>query len=356
MLGDGPLRQRMLKRSSENSFTLLPGAVSNEQVALYMRAADLMVLPSLTEGRPVSVLEAMQIGLPVLASRVGDIPELIKDGVNGILIEPGSERQLTEELRRLISNPGLLNHLRDEAMQRVKNDQFLLPSLLEEVLKNPDYDQYWRNAQHRHFKRRARERARTTLSLLPGGVRSVLDAGCGRGETLQMLTSCGYNANGVDISSVAVSKVKEHGLKAGILDLEKDTIDQDFDAVVCMEVLEHLSEPEAALRKLSNALREGGCLIVSLPNEKNIYHLFKNIFAPNPAHLHCFTHGRAVSLFARAGLTVARRVPLALLPNLPGFGLLRRALCRLWPAAFAISNVYLLKPESSVLDPDENWK
>ena len=356
MLGDGPLRSRLLRENTHGNSILLPGAVSNEEVALYMKAADLMVLPSLTEGRPVSVLEAMQTGLPVLATRVGDIPELIKNGVNGILIEPDSLLQLKEKLCQLLSNPELLNRLRDGAMQRVKEEQSPLPSLLREIMQAPDYNRYWCNAQPSHFKKRARERARAALSLLPGGVHSVLDAGCGRGETLQMLTSCGYDASGVDVSSVAVNKAKEQGLKAEILDLEKDSIDQEFDTVVCMEVLEHLSKPETALRKLAGVLKDGGRLVVSLPNEKNAYHLLKNLFAPNPAHIHRFTHGRALALFARADLKVEKRVSLPVLPRVPGFGLLRRALCRLWPAAFTVSNVYLLKPGSSVLDPDENRK
>jgi 2-polyprenyl-6-hydroxyphenyl methylase/3-demethylubiquinone-9 3-methyltransferase len=184
----------------------------------------------------------------------------------------------------------------------------------------------------------------------------VLDAGCGRGETLQALASCGLAAQGVDVSSEAVSRAKEMGLDAEVLDLEKDAVDREFDTIVCMEVLEHLSEPEAALRKLAGALRAGGRLIVSLPNEWNFYHLLKNLFAPNPAHLHRFTHGRAKALFARAGLRIKRRIPLPVLPHLPGLGLLRRALCRLWPAAFAISNVYLLSAEGARLDRGKGRK
>ncbi len=356
MLGDGPLRPRLLRENARCDSILLPGAVPSREVALYMKAADLLVLPSLTEGRPVSILEAMQTGLPVLASRVGDVPEMIDDGENGVLVEPGSEKQLTMQLNRLLADSGLLKRLRDGAMQRVKQMQSPLPSLLGEVIETPDYDRFWLDARRGHFKRRARERARAALTLLPKRARSVLDAGCGRGETLQMMTSCGLEAKGVDVSTVAVNGVKELDLDAEVLDLEKDAIGRKYDAVICMEVLEHLGEPGAVLRKLAGALAEGGRLVVSLPNEWNIYHLFKNLFAPNPTHLHRFNHGRATALFAGTGLRVERRISLPVLPRLPGFGLLRKALCRLWPGAFAISNVYLLAPENAGLDRDDNRK
>jgi hypothetical protein len=123
--------------------------------------------------------------------------------------------------------------------------------------------------------------------------------------------------------------------------------------VFCLEVLEHLRQPGTVLGKLASA---AGHLVVSLPNESNIYHRIKNLFAPNPAHLHRFNHRKAQELFASAGLAVRRRVPQPLLPSMPGLGLLRQALCRLWPRMFAISNVYLLSASRAGLDESDRRK
>jgi glycosyltransferase involved in cell wall biosynthesis len=69
--------------------------------------ADVFVLPSRSEGHPVAVLEAMAAGLPVVASRVGGIPEQVSHGETGLLVEPGDPRGLAAALRRLVAEPSL---------------------------------------------------------------------------------------------------------------------------------------------------------------------------------------------------------------------------------------------------------
>jgi len=78
----------------------------------YYEAMDVLVVPSISEeGMPLVTLEACQRGIPVVASRVGGIPELIKDGVNGILVPPGSPEELAKALDRLQRQPGLCRQL-----------------------------------------------------------------------------------------------------------------------------------------------------------------------------------------------------------------------------------------------------
>ncbi len=71
------------------------------------RAADLFVLPSHSESCAMALLEAMACGLPVVATRVGGTVELVKEGVNGHLVPPGSPKALAEALARLIGDPAL---------------------------------------------------------------------------------------------------------------------------------------------------------------------------------------------------------------------------------------------------------
>jgi glycosyltransferase involved in cell wall biosynthesis len=68
------------------------------------RAADVFVLPSYAEGFPNSVLEAMSVGLPVIATSVGGVPEIVQNGVTGIVVPPRSSDALAEAIKRLIGD------------------------------------------------------------------------------------------------------------------------------------------------------------------------------------------------------------------------------------------------------------
>jgi len=82
---------------------------------------DILVLPSLEEGLPLTVLEAMAAGLPILASRVGDIGKIIVSGVSGLLIEPGSTDGLYGALVQLLRDPALRDTLRANARATVNS-------------------------------------------------------------------------------------------------------------------------------------------------------------------------------------------------------------------------------------------
>jgi glycosyltransferase involved in cell wall biosynthesis len=77
------------------------------EVAKWLRTFDLFVLPSLAEALSNALMEAMACGCPVIASRVGGNPELVRDGERGILFEPQNVPALAEALRRLIEDPSL---------------------------------------------------------------------------------------------------------------------------------------------------------------------------------------------------------------------------------------------------------
>jgi glycosyltransferase involved in cell wall biosynthesis len=83
----------------------LPGWVTAEDILQNLRDCDVYCLPSYGEGLPMSVLEAMSNGLPVVTTPVGGLPELIADGENGILVTPGDVRGLASALHAVLDDP-----------------------------------------------------------------------------------------------------------------------------------------------------------------------------------------------------------------------------------------------------------
>lgn len=88
--------------------------------AIY-KACDVMALPSLSEGLPNVILEAMAFGVPVVASQVGGVPEIIDHGINGLLIESASSTNLAQALIKLANDPHLAKKLAQQARLDVQH-------------------------------------------------------------------------------------------------------------------------------------------------------------------------------------------------------------------------------------------
>jgi glycosyltransferase involved in cell wall biosynthesis len=109
MAGDGDVesvRREVSAHGLEQRVTVLDW-VNAEQRNSLLAGADVFVLPSLNEGLPMSILEAMSWGIPVVTSPVGGIPEVVQDGFNGFLVPPEDIPALANALRRLIEDEPL---------------------------------------------------------------------------------------------------------------------------------------------------------------------------------------------------------------------------------------------------------
>lgn len=100
-----------------------------EEARKYLKAFDLFILPSRTEALPYVLLEASQAGLPIIASRVGGIPEIVQEGTSGLLIEAGNIKKLAAAMEQIYKDKNLASHLGEEA-QRVFAENFSLDKML----------------------------------------------------------------------------------------------------------------------------------------------------------------------------------------------------------------------------------
>ncbi|UGQ47650.1 glycosyltransferase family 4 protein [Massilia endophytica] len=99
--------------------TAFLGWVRGEQKLSALRQATIYTLPSYNEGMPMSILEAMAWGLPVLATPVGGIPDAISDGVEGFLVAPGDVGALAQRWAQLLDDPQLAQRMGEAARRKV---------------------------------------------------------------------------------------------------------------------------------------------------------------------------------------------------------------------------------------------
>jgi len=109
------------------------GHVSWRELTECYRKASIFVLPSYYETGGLSAIEAMAFGLPVVASRTGGLPEVVEDGVTGILVPPGDSKALAEAVVLLLHDPALRRRLGQAGRQRVL-DEFTLDRVLPQTL------------------------------------------------------------------------------------------------------------------------------------------------------------------------------------------------------------------------------
>ena len=121
--GIGELRARLEERARELGVLdriRLVGKVAHDEVAWWMAAGDVFCLPSLSEGLPTVVCEAMACGRAVVATAVDGTPEIVDDNATGLLVPPREAQPLADALRRLLDDDGLRRRFEDEALARAR--------------------------------------------------------------------------------------------------------------------------------------------------------------------------------------------------------------------------------------------
>ena len=121
-IGGGALEGEMrafCRRHRMEERVLFPGFLSHDSILQYLNASDMFVLPSYSEGFPFVILEAMSAGLPVVATPVGAIPEIVEDGRNGFLVGLRDAAALAEKIVFLAEDGALRKRMGRENLKKV---------------------------------------------------------------------------------------------------------------------------------------------------------------------------------------------------------------------------------------------
>ena len=120
IIGDGEDRKKLQNLIIEKGLgkkVFLIGKIDNAH--RYMPAFDIFVLPSLKEGFPFALIEAMSAKVPVIATRVGAVPEIIDNGKNGFIVEPGNSASMAGKIKELLASDHLLKEFAIQGHQTV---------------------------------------------------------------------------------------------------------------------------------------------------------------------------------------------------------------------------------------------
>jgi glycosyltransferase involved in cell wall biosynthesis len=122
MAGSGGMREQLEALTRQLGLTQnvsFLGAIKHRRVPELLKDVDIFVMPSMWEGFGVAAVEAEAMEIPVVATRVGGVPEVVLDGETGILVEPGNSEQLAQAILTLIENPALRRQMGERGRKHV---------------------------------------------------------------------------------------------------------------------------------------------------------------------------------------------------------------------------------------------
>jgi SAM-dependent methyltransferase len=163
------------------------------------------------------------------------------------------------------------------------------------------------------FQARLRKELRASfIARIPPPAR-ILDVGCGNGDFLFAAKEIGYAALGIDVSAAAVARVQRRGLDAIRGSLPEAPVERGFDFVTAWDVIEHVNDPQAFVRRSQELLTPGGYLVLKTPDVRRAT-IAVAIAAPRwrrgllqlPAHLQLFNKASFARLLDDAGFSAAQ--------------------------------------------------
>ena len=134
LYGDGNIKEleKLITENNLQKKIKINGWISGNKKDKVLQNSDILILPSYNEGLPISILEAMAVGLPVISTPVGGIPEAIEDGLDGFLIQPGDYKALAKKIDLLANDKSLREQMGQKSYKMAK-EKFDVNIMLEQL-------------------------------------------------------------------------------------------------------------------------------------------------------------------------------------------------------------------------------
>jgi glycosyltransferase involved in cell wall biosynthesis len=139
IMGRGVLETQLRENSRGNGNINFLGHISDagEKISIY-RNSICLVLPSFYEASPMVIIESMAAGKPVIASNVGGVSELIDEGLNGFMVKPGDQLELSKAMEKMLSNPDIASKISKENLRKAE-EKFGYGEMAKQVRSAYDY-------------------------------------------------------------------------------------------------------------------------------------------------------------------------------------------------------------------------
>ena len=316
LVGDGPLRadlERQCARLDLVDRVRFLGALTEPEVAGVIDRANVFVLASRvqrdgdTDGIPVALMEAMAAGLPVVASAVSGVPELVRDGETGLLTPVDDHAALAAALRSVLRDPAAAIR-RARAGRVLVEERFAVAGQASRLLQlirasaaqaddrlareasfhDAAFATHTRNRTWKFYDagRDAYDHYDELLTAIVGPGSSVLEYGCGPGGRAFELARRGAFAHGIDISPVAIELARkaacehgaEHNTTFSVMDAEAlDVPARSFDLVCGTSILHHL-DVRRAYSEVARVLRPSGHAVFLEPLGHNpLFNVYRRL-------------------------------------------------------------------------------
>lgn len=138
IIGEGSEKDRLetlCKEMGLNSIFKFLGTVKREKIPYYYSIADIFVLPSLSEGRPVVIYEAMASECAIIASNVDGIPEQVKEGYNGFLVKPRDNEALADKIGYLVEHEKIMEKMKKNSRKRIIDENWTWNGYSKQLIK-----------------------------------------------------------------------------------------------------------------------------------------------------------------------------------------------------------------------------
>ncbi|AWU96294.1 glycosyltransferase [Azospirillum ramasamyi] len=267
------------------------GALPREHALAVVARAELAVVPSLWESFGFVVVEAMVLGVPVVASDCGGFPEIIENGRSGWLVPPGEAVPLRDTLIARLADPAGLKAAADAGLERAKAfDVDTVAAQVASLLEHAKAERtqaansgIYNNGYRRHFRpdhpttpfyRIYDEKRRAVAAELERAPRMrILDVGGGYGRITGPFAER-HDVTLVDISHEMLAEAKERFPALAVQQADARKLpfpDDSFDLVIAMDLLCHLQDLEAGVRELKRVVKPGGRIACDTTNANPLW-------------------------------------------------------------------------------------